>query len=793
MKTSMTFLNDYVDMNGISAKEYADKMTMSGSKVESIENGGEEIKKVVAGKIISTEKHPDADKLQICQVDIGSETIQIVTGAKNIKAGDTVPVALHKSTLPGGVKITRGKLRGVMSNGMMCSHEELGLSLADYSGACEDGILIIQENVVPGTDIKEVLNLDENIIEFEITSNRADCFSVLGLARETAVTFGRSFNYKKPQVKASGGGNCSDMIDISITAPDLCPRYCARIVKNIKIAPSPKWLCDRLKSCGVRPINNIVDITNFVMLEYGQPMHAFDLEYLKEQKITVRRAAENEEITTLDGVARKLDSSMLVIADGKRPVAVAGVMGGENSEITENTKTILFESATFNGASVRLTAKKLGLRTEASSRYEKGLDANLTVVAVNRACELIEMLGAGDVIEGVADVCLSLPERRKIEFCPQKINKFLGCDIPKQFMTDILKSLDFIVDDSCCLPPTYRADVEGMADVAEEIARFYGYDKIPSTPLRGEATPGGKTEKQLAENKIRDILTGSGAYEISTYSFISPKEFDRISLAKNDEKRNVVKIQNPLGEETSVMRTTAAPSMLETLATNYNYRNADVKLFELGTIYIPQENKDLPLEKNVVCIGMYGNCDFYDLKGIIENLTYCFNISDVKYTPEKNNPTYHPGRCAKLMINGCDAGYLGEINPSVSGNYSVPTRTYLAEIDFNTLFENRNTEKTYRPLPKFPAVTRDIAVIADDSVMVAEISDIIKSTAGSILENVQLFDVYKGGQIPKNKKSVAFALTLRSAERTLTDDEIASVMTEIINNLASQLGVSLRE
>ncbi len=791
MKVSMTWINDYVNIKDISPKDYAAGMTMSGSMVEGIENSGEEISNVVAGKILSTEKHPDADKLQVCQVDVGSEVTQIVTGAQNIKAGDTVPVALHKSTLPGGIKITKGKLRGVVSNGMMCSHEELGMDLCDYSGACEDGILIIQEEVKPGTDIKEVLGLDENIVEFEITSNRADCFSVIGLARESAVTFGRELNLSVPK-KTGNDEDVNTFASVEVLDTELCPRYAARMVKNVKIAPSPKWMVDRLKSAGVRSINNVVDITNFVMLEYGQPMHAFDISYLEDSKIIVRRAADGEKITTLDGEERTLDSSMLVIADSKKPVAVAGVMGGENSEINDNTTTILFECANFNGASVRLTAKKLGLRTEASSRYEKGLDPNMINEAADRACELMEMLGAGEVVGGIIDVSNFENTERKIPFNPDKINAFLGTDISAGFMADTLSKLDFKVEGDICVPPTYRADIEAVADVAEEVARIYGYDKIPSTLLRGETTVGGKNAVQLTEDLINEVLVGAGGYEIMTYSFINPKTYDMLCLPADDARRNCVKILNPLGEENSVMRTTSVGSMMEILANNYNYRNTSAKLYEIASVYTPQTPDTLPIESNMITIGMYGDTDFYDIKGMVEEMFAALDVKNVKYVPEKNNPTFHPGRTASIVIGGKKAGVVGEIHPTVCNNYSLPVKAYVAEIDFNTVFENIDTKKSYVPLPKFPAVTRDIAILIDDSVPVADIEDVIRSCGGKILEELKLFDVYKGNQIPENKKSVAYALTLRSSERTLTDDEMKDVMNKILKNLSEKLGAELR-
>ncbi len=791
MKVSMKWINDYVDIKDISPKDYAAGMTMSGSMVEGIENTGEEISNVVVGKILSTEKHPDADKLQVCQVDVGSETTQIVTGAQNIKAGDLVPVALHKSTLPGGIKIAKGKLRGVVSNGMMCSHAELGMDIADYAGACEDGILIIQEDIKPGTDIKEALGLDENIVEFEITSNRADCFSVIGLARETAVTFGKELKINVP--KATGNSeNAASFASVEVADGDLCPRYAARIVKNVKIGPSPKWMVERLKSAGVRSINNVVDITNFVMLEYGQPMHAFDLSYLEDSKIIVRRADGGEKITTLDGEERTLDTDMLIIADGKKPVAVAGVMGGENSEIKDDTAAILFECANFNGASVRITAKKLGLRTEASSRYEKGLDPNIIDGAVNRACELMEMLGAGEVVGGIIDVSNVKSAERKIPFNPDKINAFLGTDIPAEFMVDTLKKLDFKVEDDICVPPTYRGDIEAFADVAEEVARIYGYDKIPSTLLKGETTVGGKDSVQKTEDLINEILVGMGGYEIMTYSFVNPKTFNMLCLPADDPRRNCVKILNPLGEENSIMRTTSIGSMMDILVNNYNYRNTSVRLYEIASIYTPTTPDKLPTETNIITIGAYGDTDFYGIKGMVEELFTALDVKNVKYVAETDNPTFHPGRTASIIINGKKAGVVGEIHPTVCENYSLPVKAYIAEIDFNTVFDNIDTKKSYTPLPKFPAVTRDIAVLVDNSVPVADLEDIIRKCGGKVLESLTLFDVYKGDKLPENKKSVAYSLALRSNERTLADEEIKELMNKILTALEEKTGAILR-
>ncbi len=790
MKTSIKWLNDYTPVEDIESREFAEKMTMSGSKVEEIVQQGEEIKNVVVGKILTKEKHPDADKLWVCSVDVGEDARQIVTGAQNIEVGQLVPVALHKSTLPGGVKITKGKLRGVESCGMMCSHEELGMSLGDYAGACENGILIIQEDIPAGTDIKDALSLNERIVEFEITSNRADCFSVTGLAREAAVTFGRELNIPTPKVR---GGADADGADIKLTVEnkELCPRYACRIVKNIKIGPSPAWMKERLSSAGVRPINNIVDITNFVMLEFGQPMHAFDLSNLKGAEIVVRNAREGEKITTLDGEERNLESSMLVIADSEKPVAVAGVMGGENSEIKEDTKTILFESANFNGPSVRITGKKLGLRTEASSRYEKGLDPNLVPLALDRACELVELLGAGEVTDVVKDVQGAPRVMNKIPFDAEKINKFLGIELAESEMVKILKDLGCQVENGVVTPPTYRADLEGFADIAEEVLRIHGYDTLPTTLLRGDATAGGRNYKQTQSLKMKNVLVGAGGFEILTYSFTSPKTFDLLKIAEDDEKRNVVKIINPLGEENSVMRTTTLGSMMEILANNYNNRNAQVKLFEIGKIFIPREG-ELPFEPEKLTIGMYGGVDYFDLKGMVEILADAMGIKTMKISRETENPSFHPGRCAKVIIGGIDAGVMGEIHPEVAKNYGVSERCYIAEIDLEAMLGAIDSEKRFVPTPKFPAVSRDIAMLVDDALPVADIEDTIRDAAGSLLEEVKLFDVYKGSQIAEDKKSVAYALSFRSAEKTLSEEEVSSVMAKVLKMLGEKLGAELR-
>ena len=789
MKFPISWLNDYVDIKDVSAKDFAHALTMSGSKVEGVENAGDEIKNVVVGKLLEVTKHQNSDHLNICQVDIGDGVVQIVTGAQNIKTGDYVPVAKHNSYLPGGVHITKGKLRGEPSNGMLCSYEELGLSKEDVPYAADDGILILPEPIAPGTDIKDVFGLDEDVVEFEITSNRPDCFSVIGLARETAVTFGRPYEIKTPVVKGSGG-NVNDIAKVTVKSDD-CLRYAARVIKNVKIAESPKWLKDRLHLSGIRSINNIVDITNYVLLEYGQPMHAFNLEDLEDGEIVVRKAEDNEKITTLDGEERQLDSSMLVICDKHKPVCVAGVMGGENSEVRETSDAILFECATFDGPCVRLAAKKLGLRTEASSRYEKGLDVNNVIPALNRACELVEMLGAGEVVDGTIDVVNCEYKPTKIELRPDKINAFLGTDISRDEMVKILTSLEFKIDGDTITVPSFRPDVLRGADVAEEVARIYGYNNIKSTPLRGETTRVIKPANQVVEEIVHNCLVAHGLYETLTFSFIGPKLIEQINT--NDEKlKKAVVIKNPLGEDTSIMRTTLIPSVMSTLALNHARRNDSAKIYELANVYIPVEGEKLPDEHKNITIGMYGGCDFYDMKGIVEELLDALKIKDADYVPETENTTFHPGRCANLVKDGKKIGVFGEVHPTVSKNFGMDTRVYICELDLNTLISFYSDSVKYKQLPKYPAVSRDIAMLIDDNINVSKIEKIIKKNAGNILEGYTLFDVYKGSQIPEGKKSVAYSVTFRADDRTLTDDEISAVFDKILAGLKEQLGAELR-
>lgn len=791
MNLSMKWLSDFVKLK-VEPREFSERMSLSGSKVEGWEIEGEQIKNVVVGKILSVDPHPDADKLVICQVDVGeAEPLQIVTGATNVFPGAMVPVAKDQSVLADGKEIHKGKLRGVVSNGMLCSLGELGLTAHDFPYAIEDGIFILEEDCRIGQDIRSAIGLDDTSVEFEITPNRPDCLSVIGLAREVAATFDKPFTLHQPKLQQESG-NIQDLLAVSVENPQLCPRYVARMVKNIKIGPSPRWMRERLRASGVRPINNIVDITNYVMLEYGQPMHAFDCRYVEGGKIVVRNAQPGESIMTLDGVERQLSPEMLVICDAKKPSAVAGVMGGEYSGIMDDTNTIVFESACFLGSSVRTTARKLGMRTESSSRFEKGLDSETCIPAVMRACELVEMLGAGEVVGGMIDVDHSGYQPTKILLNPQWINQFIGIDVSREEMVTILEKIGCQMKGDTIIVPSFRKDLEHKADIAEEIARFYGYDKIPSTAIRGTAQ-GALTEYQKFERTVRETLLAQGCYEISTYSFISPKYYDKICLPADSPLRKSVVILNPLGEDTSVMRTIVIPSMMEILSKNYNNRNASASLFELSNEYIPVEGQELPDENPVITIGQYGgSCDFFSLKGIVENLLMVLGVSGVSIEAESNLPYYHPGRCAKILLQDRTLGTLGEIHPQVAENYGIDTRVYVARLDCRALFENRCQNKEYHPLPKFPATTRDLALLCDDSLPVQTIENAIRAGAGKLLERIDLFDVYKGKQIPEGKKSVAYNITMRSPDRTLTDEDVAQAMEKILNHL-STLGVSVRQ
>lgn len=790
MNLSMKWLKEFVDID-IKPRDFSEAMTISGSKVEGYEIEGSEISNVVVGKILSIVPHQDSDHLVICQVDIGeSEPIQIVTGASNLTVGDLVPAALNNSTLPGGIKIKKGKLRGVESNGMLCSLGELGLTLHDFPYAIEDGIFVLQEDCQPGQPICEAIGLDDIKVEFEITSNRPDCFSVIGLAREAAATFDKPLTLHTPVVKA-GNGSCKDMLDVKIEEPSLCSVYSARIVENVRVKPSPRWMRERLRAMGVRPINNIVDITNYVMLEYGQPMHAFDLRFIEDKKIRVRRAKDGETITTLDGVDRTLTHDNLVIADSKKPVAIAGVMGGEYSGIIDDTTTIVFESACFDGSSVRTTARDQGMRTDASSRYEKGLDPNNCLPALERACELVELLDAGDVLDDVIIDDHSSHEQRRIPLETEWTNRFLNIQLTAEEMKEILKKIDCQFDGDTILVPTFRPDLEHKADIAEEIARFYGYNRIPSTPLRGDAQ-GKYTPRQKFEDKISNTMLALGLSEIMTYSFLSPKAYDKIGMPKQDRLRNSVTISNPLGEDTSIMRTTALPSMLDTLARNYNNRNGAVALFELASEYYPVEGQELPDEKTKLIAGLYGDdCDFFTAKGMVEQLLDTLFISNYEFEASSNEYAYHPGRCAHIMIDDTVIGVIGEIHPKVAENYGINERILCFTLDVDSLFAHTQTDATYTPLPKFPAVTRDLALICDETIPVRILEKAITKGAGNLLETIQLFDVYQGEQIEGGKKSVAFNIVLRSAENTLAEEQVNSTMKKVMKEL-EKVGANLR-
>ena len=803
MDLSMRWLADYVDCD-MPIKEFVSGITLSGSKVECYEKEGEYLSNVVVGQVKQIERHPDSDHMFITQVDVGeSELVQIVTGAQNVKKDDFVPVAKHKSTvLHEGkqVKITKGKLRGVASNGMLCSLGELGLTVHDFPYAIEDGIFILGDDCdkTVGKDIKEAIGFNDTKVEFEITSNRPDCMSVIGLARETAATFGKTLNVNKPEYKGVSG-NINDVISVKIHNTQLCPRYMAAVVKNVKIEQSPRWLRERLRASGVRPINNFVDITNFVMLEYGHPMHAFDLRYVSGNSINIRNAQQGEKITTLDGIERELSSEMLVIADADKPVAVAGVMGGEYSGIMDDTTTVVFESACFDGASVRTTAKKLGMRTDASSRYEKGLDPHNCYDALMRACQLVEQLGAGEVLDTHIDEDFHDDTPKSVEFDSAWINRFLGTDIPEQKMIDYLTSLDFEVKDGRVYAPHFRIDIERPCDIAEEVARLYDYNNIPSTIIRGVAQAQ-RTPKQKFERSIRRAMFACGVNEIETFSFISPKFFDKINLPADSKLRNCVKISNPLGEDTSVMRTTILPSICETLARNSNYRNPECYIFELGNEYLPVEDEVLPAEPKRLGIGVYDTVsgfDFYDLKGMIENVLDRVGASSVTFERADADCGYdefsafHPGRVAIVKAAGTTVGIFGELHPKTLENYGLSMRAYAAKLDLPKIMENSDPQKVYKPLPKYPATTRDIAVVCDDEIPVAELEKAITKAVGAILEKVTLFDVYKGEQIEKGKKSVAYSISMRSHEGTLTDEQADKAMEKVLKEL-SAIGAELR-
>ena len=795
MKLNRKWLNEeFVDLSHVSDKEYVEKLTVFGQKVETWERMDAEIKNVKVGKVISIVRHENSDHMWVCQVDVGeSEPVQIVTGAQNVHEGDLVPAALHNSWLPGGVHITKGKLRGEKSNGMLCSFAELGLTQNDLPGAYADGIWILNdEDCKPGDDINLVIGNDDTVVEFEITNNRPDCYSVIGLARESAAAFGMQMNHHEPVVKGSDAGSIFDHLDVEVPAEALCNRYSSRMVANVKIGPSPKWLRNRLRANGVRPINNIVDITNYVMLEYGQPMHAFDYRYVSSGKIVVREAAEGETLTTLDGNVRNLKPGMLVIADDERAIGLAGIMGGENSEIVDDTTMVVFESANFDGTSIRQTALALGMRTDASGKFEKHLDPMMTIPALQRACELVELLECGDVLDGTIDIINYVPEEKTLVLEPERINRLLGTNISKEEMVKYLNLLEIEVEGDTIHVPSFRPDLNLMADIAEEVGRSYGYNEIPTTSFK-TSTQGGYSPEMKLEAKAGQVCRGLGYNEIITYSFVSPAIFDQIRLPGDSPLRNAMRIQNPLGEDTSIMRTIALPSMMDILARNYNYHNKAVKLYELAKIYLPVEGQKLPDEPKMLMLGTYGpNANFFTLKGELEAVFAGLRIRKASYEAVKDNPSYHPGRCAKVSIDGVDVGVIGQVHPIVARNYGVDVDVYVAEISFTKLLELQLPDATYTPLPKYPGVSRDLSLICDEAVTVAQIENLITASAGKLLRSVKLFDIYRGVGVPEGKKSMAFSLELRADDRTLTDADSEGVVTKVLTALKEKLDASLR-
>lgn len=821
MNTSLSWIKAYVPELDCTPQEYLDRMTMTGTKVETFENLDKNLDKIIVGQINSIERHPDADKLIICQVDIGEKVLQIVTGAPNVKVGDKVPVVVDGGKVAGGhdggplpedgIVIKNGKLRGVDSFGMMCSIEELGSSREMYPEAPELGIYIFPDDVEVGSDAIEALSLHDSVFEYEITSNRVDCYSVLGIAREAAVTFDKPFI--APEVSIKGcGGDVNDYISVEVVDKDLCPRYTARVCKNIKIGPSPKWMQRRLASCGIRPISNLVDITNYVMLEYGQPMHAFDLDTIEGKKIIVKRAKDGEEFMTLDGQVRKLDSEMLMINDANKAIGIAGIMGGENSKITDAVKTVVFEAATFNGANIRKSAKRLGLRTDASGVFEKGLDPHNAIEAINRACQLIEELGCGEVVDGVVDIHDELPKERTIAMNAKRINELLGTDISEEYMFDVLKKLEikYDADTKILTIPTFRQDLESIADIAEEICRFYGYDKIGETLPTGEATTGKLPFKLRIEQMARDIAEYCGFSQGMCYSFESPKVFDKLLLEEDDVLRNTVTIANPLGEDFSIMRTLSLGGMLTSLATNYNRRNKNVKLYELGNIYLPHQVPltELPDERMQFTLGFYGDGDFFTMKGVIEEFfEYIGMHGRIGYLPKdasingaaRNSAVLrdsysflHPGRQANIVYNNVNVGFLGEVHPEVISNYDMKGKAYVAVIDMPSVEPFATFDRKYVGVAKYPGVNRDISMVVPKEILVGQIEAIILQRGGKLLEEYKLFDVYEGEQIKSGFKSVAYSITFRDKEKTLEENDVNSAMKKILNGL-EQLGIELRQ
>ena len=899
MNLSRKWLNEFVQVD-VPDREFAEAMTLSGSKVEGTAELGAEIKNVVVGRVLSMERHENSDHMWVCRLDVGGEQpLQIVTGAWNIHVGDLAPVALHDSTLPGGKQIQRGKLRGVLSDGMMCGLDELGLDerdfpyaavtaaaiLGDYhpidpekpsipadiepghkifgpvvcagAGAvapagegrwsvglmwtedgqpvgttvetrCQnihsmdlvayntktgaictladlhaeqrefphcipDGIFVLREDCKPGDDIRPVIGADDHVVEFEITPNRPDCLSVISLAREAAATFDKPLALHTPEVKGGADGVLPELLDVETPDPELCPRYTARMVRNVKIAPSPKWMRERLRAMGVRPINNIVDITNYVMLEYGQPMHAFDYRYVNGGKIIVRRAAQGEKLTTLDGKEHTLNANHLVIADEGRAVGLAGIMGGLNSEIVDDTADVVFESACFDGTCIRKGALALGMRTEASAKFEKGLDPMNTLPAVDRACELVELLGAGEVVDGVIDILNHVPQPTRLKLEPDKINALLGTAVAGDEMVRILKKLDFAVDGGQVTVPSWRGDVERMADLAEEVARFHGYNNIPSTLMRGQAAQGGYSADQKVENRLGEVCRACGYSEIITYSFISPSAYDKIGWAQDEPLRESMRILNPLGEDTSIMRTTALPSMLEVLQRNHNYRNRDVRLYELGKVYLPGGADGLAVEPKFLTLGGYGpGMDFFTIKGTVEAILKALRTQDAVFYPCADDPSYHPGRCAGVRAGEQHIGVVGQIHPAVAANYGVDGELYCAELSVEALLAARGADPEYAPLPKYPPITRDIAVVCGEEVTVGALESAIRKGARGLLKQVSLFDIYRGKSVGEGKKSVAFNLVLRADDRSLTGEEADEDVKSILETLEKDCGAVLR-
>lgn len=803
MNTSLSWIKAYVPTLSCTNQEYLDEMTMSGTKVETFEALDKNLKDIFVGQIKKIEPHPDANKLIVCQVDLGDKELQIVTGAPNVKVGDKVPVVVDGGKVAGGhdggplpedgIVIKNGKLRGIDSYGMMCSIEELGSSKEMYPDAPEDGIYIFPEDTKVGADAIEILGLHDTVFEYEITSNRVDCYSILGIAREAAATFKQDFVMPNTKYTESNE-KVEDYISVEVKDQDLCTRYCAKVCTDIKIGKSPEWMQRRLASCGIRPINNLVDITNYVMMEYGQPMHAFDYNTIAGGKIVVKRAKDGDKFVTLDGQERNLDSQMLMICDAEKEIGIAGIMGGENSMITDDVKTVVFESATFNGANVRKSAKRLGLRTDASGIFEKGLDPVNAEDAINRACALIEELGCGKVVSGMVDVKLPIKPLRRIKFRPEKINELLGTDVSRDDMLSIFERLELKLDGEDIVVPSFRQDVESIADLAEEVCRFYGYDKVPSTLPNGEATTGKMSFMMRIEGKARDIAECNGFSQGMCYSFESPKVFDKLMLPEDAVERKAVVISNPLGEDFSIMRTIPLNGMLTSLATNYNRRNKDCRLYELGNIYLPKTLplEELPDERMQFTLGMYGEGDFFTMKGVVETFFESIGMTGrVNYNPDTNRSYLHPGRKADIIYDGRCVGYLGEIHPEVADNYNIGTKVYVAVLDMPNVVPFATFERKYEGIAKFPAVSRDISMVVPKAVLAGDIENMIIQRGGKILESVNLFDIYEGTQIKEGYKSIAYSITFRAKDRTLEENDITAAMKKILNGLES-MGIELR-